>query len=138
MQLEGAHVVVTGAASGIGAALADRFEAQGARAVVRADVQSHAGVLSCDVSKESDLVALIDGAETKNGPIDLFCSNAGILGGFGFAEISDDEWRQTFDVNVMAHIWAARHLVPRMVERGGGYILNTASAAGLLTQIGAA
>jgi NAD(P)-dependent dehydrogenase (short-subunit alcohol dehydrogenase family) len=138
MQLEGAHVVVTGAASGIGAALADRFEAQGARAVVRADVRASDRVLSCDVTKESDLVALIDGAEAKNGAIDLFCSNAGILGGFGFAEVSDDEWRQTFDVNVMAHIWAARHLVPRMLERGGGYLLNTASAAGLLTQIGAA
>ncbi len=138
MQLEGAHVVVTGAASGIGAALADRFEAEGARAVVRADVQPRDGVLACDVTKESDLGALIDGAEAKNGPIDLFCSNAGILGGFGFLEVRDDEWRHTIDVNVMAHIWAARQLVPRMVERGGGYLLNTASAAGLLTQIGAA
>jgi NAD(P)-dependent dehydrogenase (short-subunit alcohol dehydrogenase family) len=138
METAGAHVVVTGAASGIGAALASRFEREGARAVVRADVQPADGVLSCDVTKEADLVALVDGAEARHGAIDLFCSNAGILGGFGFLDVSDDEWRRTIDVNVMAHIWAARHLVPRMIERGGGYLLHTASAAGLLTQIGAA
>lgn len=138
MKLGGKHVVVTGAASGIGAALADRFAREGARAVVRADVQPADGIVDCDVSRERDIVGLIDGAEAESGPIDLFCSNAGILGGIGGPEISDDEWRRAIDVNVMAHIWAARHLVPRMVERGGGYLLQTASAAGLLTQLGAA
>ncbi len=138
MKVDGKHVVVTGAASGIGAALAARFEREGARAVVRADVQRAEGVLACDVTREADLVALVDEAEAANGPIDLFCSNAGIIGGFGGPEVSDDDWRRTIDVNVMAHIWLARHLVPRMVERGGGYLLNTASAAGLLTQLGSA
>ncbi len=90
-----------------------------------------------DVSTEADIVALIDSTEAEVGPIDLFCSNAGILS-IGGAEVADDEWRQILDVNVMAHVWAARHLVPRMLERGGGYLLHTASAAGLLTQIGSA
>jgi len=138
MEIEGAHVVVTGAASGIGEALAARFEREGARAVVRADVQPGDGIVRCDVAKEPDLVALIDGAEAEHGAIDLFCSNAGILGAFGGIEVLDDDWQRIIDINVMAHIRAARHLVPRMVERGGGYLLNTASAAGLLTQIGAA
>jgi NAD(P)-dependent dehydrogenase (short-subunit alcohol dehydrogenase family) len=149
MKIEGAHVVVTGAASGIGAALARRFAAEGARAIVVADIQDTplravasgigptATAQRCDVTKEPDIVALVDAAETANGPIDLFCSNAGIamLGG---EQMSDDEWRLSIDVNVMSHVWAARALVPRMLERGGGYFLQTASAAGLLTQIGSA
>ncbi|HEX5096330.1 MAG TPA: SDR family oxidoreductase, partial [Acidimicrobiia bacterium] len=147
MRIEGAHVVVTGAASGIGAALARRFAAEGARAVVVADIQDtplrdvagNIGAMAqrCDVTKESDIVALVDAAETANGPIDLFCSNAGIamLGG---EQMSNDEWRLSIDVNVMSHVWAARALVPRMLERGRGYLLQTASAAGLLTQIGSA
>jgi NAD(P)-dependent dehydrogenase (short-subunit alcohol dehydrogenase family) len=90
-----------------------------------------------DVSTEADIVELIDSTEAEVGPIDLFCSNAGILS-IGGAEVADDEWRQILDVNVMAHVWAARHLVPRMLERGGGYLLHTASAAGLLSQIGSA
>jgi NAD(P)-dependent dehydrogenase (short-subunit alcohol dehydrogenase family) len=138
MKVDGKHVVVTGAASGIGAALSNRFEREGARVVVRADVQRGDDIVRCDVSRERDLVDLIEGAEAEAGPIDLFCSNAGILGGIGGPEISDDEWRRAIDINVMAHIWAARHLVPRMLQRGGGYLLQTASAAGLLTQLGAA
>jgi NAD(P)-dependent dehydrogenase (short-subunit alcohol dehydrogenase family) len=147
MKIEGAHVVVTGAAGGIGAAMARRFAAEGARAVVVADIQDTplrevAGSIGataqrCDVTKESDIVGLVDAAEAAHGPIDLFCSNAGIamLGG---EQMTDDEWRLSIDVNVMAHVWAARALVPRMLERGHGYLLQTASAAGLLTQIGSA
>jgi NAD(P)-dependent dehydrogenase (short-subunit alcohol dehydrogenase family) len=147
MRVEGKHVVVTGGASGIGAALARRFRAEGAHAVVVADVQDDAlaAVASdvrglavhCDVTKESEITALIDTAEAEFGPIDLFCSNAGIVVPGG-PEVSDAVWDRSIAVNVLAHIYAARALVPRMVERGEGYLLQTASAAGLLTQIGSA
>ena len=141
MKVAGKHVVVTGAASGIGASLAARFEREGAH-VVGADLGTDGipvkDAVICDVSTSTALLTLIDDAESRNGPIDLFCSNAGILGGFGALDLSDDEWQQVIDVNLMAHIRAARHLVPRMLERGGGYLLQTASAAGLLTQIGLA
>jgi NAD(P)-dependent dehydrogenase (short-subunit alcohol dehydrogenase family) len=147
MKLAGTHVVVTGGAGGIGAALARRFCAEGARAVVVADVQQRAldaltaeiGGLAvrCDVTDDAQVRALVDEAEANFGPIDLFCSNAGIVVPGG-AEVSNDDWRLSLDVNVMAHVYAARALVPRMIERGGGYLLQTASAAGLLTQIGSA
>ena len=142
MKVVGKHIVVTGAASGIGASLAARFVREGARAVVGADLRIEGipvdDAVVCDVSDDAALRALIDEAEDRNGPIDLFCSNAGILGGFGALDLSDDEWQQVIDVNLMAHIRVARHLVPRMLERGEGYLLQTASAAGLLTQIGLA
>jgi NAD(P)-dependent dehydrogenase (short-subunit alcohol dehydrogenase family) len=153
MNLEGTCVVVTGAAGGIGAALATRFAAQGARAVVVADrdasgaetvaahiasgSSTHAIAMACDVTQESELAALVDATESRFGPIDLFCSNAGVIM-LGGADASDDDWRLSIDVNVMAHVYAARILVPRMVGRGGGYLLQTASAAGLLTQLGSA
>jgi NAD(P)-dependent dehydrogenase (short-subunit alcohol dehydrogenase family) len=91
----------------------------------------------CDVTQEADVRALVDAAEDRFGPIDLFCSNAGIVAPAS-EQSSDREWERTIAVNVMAHVYAARALVPRMIERGGGYLLNTASAAGLLTQIGSA
>ncbi len=147
MKVDGACVVVTGGASGIGAALARRFAAEGARGVVVADVQDVAlqsvvedvGGLGvrCDVTNEDDVRALVDAAENRYGPIDLFCSNAGIVLPGG-EDSPDRDWERTIAVNVMAHVYAARALVPRMIERGGGYLLNTASAAGLLTQIGSA
>jgi NAD(P)-dependent dehydrogenase (short-subunit alcohol dehydrogenase family) len=147
MKIEGAHIVVTGGASGIGAALARRFVHEGARAVVVADVQDDAlhdvaqdigaTALRCDVTDEGDINALVDNAEAAHGPIDLFCSNAGIAV-LGSEELDDELWRRSIDVNVMAHVWAARALVPRMLDRGGGYLLQTASAAGLLTQLGSA
>jgi NAD(P)-dependent dehydrogenase (short-subunit alcohol dehydrogenase family) len=148
MRLEGKNVVVTGAASGIGAALARRFAAEGASGVVVADVQidalegvaresGNALAVRCDVTEEEQIQALVDAAEDRFGPIDLFCSNAGIVvpGGAG---ASDEIWKRSIDVNVMAHVYAARIMVPRMIERGGGYLLQTASAAGLLSQIGSA
>jgi NAD(P)-dependent dehydrogenase (short-subunit alcohol dehydrogenase family) len=91
----------------------------------------------CDVTNESEVRALVEAAEARFGPVDLFCSNAGVIM-LGGAEASDDEWRLSLDVNVMAHVYAARVLVPSMLERGGGYLLQTASAAGLLTQLGSA
>ncbi len=145
MNVSGKVVVVTGAASGIGRALAARFVAEGA-AVVAADVDPRlpevaaaigADALRCDVAVERDVVELIDTVEASVGSIDLFCANAGI-GASGGVEVADETWNRIWSVNVMSHVYAARALVPRMIERGGGYLLFTASAAGLLTNPGAA
>ena len=147
MQLRDRIVVVTGAASGIGRALTQRFARDGAKMVVCSDVNGEGAsataretggiAFTTDVSKERDIAHLIETVEADHGPIDLFCSNAGI-GVHGGAEVPDESWQKIWDINVMAHVWAARHLVPRMIVRGGGYLLNTASAAGLLSQIGSA
>jgi NAD(P)-dependent dehydrogenase (short-subunit alcohol dehydrogenase family) len=147
MQLKDRIIVVTGAASGIGRALAQRFAKEGAKRVVCADlngagakaVASEVGGVSFEtnVAKEGEIRELIEQVESEQGPIDLFCSNAGI-GVTGGAEVGNDAWQRIWDINVMAHVWAARHLVPRMIARGGGYLLNTASAAGLLSQVGSA
>lgn len=145
MEVNGKIVVVTGAAGGIGKAMAERFHREGAAKVVVADIdEAGAGrvaegiggfAMGVDVTRESDIVSLIDTTEERFGPIDLFCSNAGIGIGRGLDE-PDDVWEKIWRVNTMAHVYAARHLVPRMKARGGGYLLNTASAAGLLSQIG--
>jgi len=147
MELAGQHVVVTGGASGIGRALCERFAKEGARAVVVADVDAEGAARvaasvggmaqAVDVRDPAQIEALVDAAEAAHGPIDLFCSNAGI-GVEGGVEAPDSEWQRIWEINSMAHVWAARVLVPRMLERGGGYLLNTASAAGLLTQLGSA
>ena len=147
MELRDRVCVVTGGASGIGRALAARFVAVGARAVVVVDrdadgvkaVAAELGAvgMQADVAREDDVLRVIDDTETRCGPIDLFCSNAGILL-IGGAEVPTEDWQRIWEVNVMAHVFAARHLVPRMLERGGGYLLQTASAAGLLSQIGSA
>lgn len=148
MELRNKVVIVTGAASGIGAALAQRFVAEGA-SVVLGDVDAdgvhrvasalgEAAVgLKTDVTQEADLAALIALAETRFGPVDVFCSNAGIGIGGG-PEVSDHDWQLIWAVNVHAHVLAARLIVPKMIEAGGGYLMNTASAAGLLSQIGSA
>ena len=147
MEIAGKTVVITGGASGIGAGLARRFTRDGAAAVVIADVDREGvqavgkeiGALSvmCDVSREDDVFSLVETAERERGPVDLFCSNAGI-GTAGGVDVSDDAWRRIIDINLMAHIYAARACIPRMADRGGGYLLQTASAAGLLTQLGSA
>jgi NAD(P)-dependent dehydrogenase (short-subunit alcohol dehydrogenase family) len=147
MQLDEKIIVVTGAGSGIGKALVKKFIAQRARAVVAVDVNEGAAratahelgciAMHADVTRESDILRIIEDTERDIGPIDLFCSNAGIA--VGASEQSPNaQWQSIWEVNVMAHVYAARHLVPRMIERGGGYLLNTASAAGLLNQLGGA
>jgi len=145
MDLADRHVVVTGAARGIGAALARRFAADGARVVV-ADVGDVAAVadelpqalgVHADVSSEQGNVDLIAAAEERFGPIDLFFANAGIGGGTDLTT-PEESWRQAFDVNVNAHRWAAKHLIDGWLARGEGYFCSTASAAGLLAQIGSA
>lgn len=144
MEVGGKVAVVTGGGSGIGRALARRFAAEGARVVV-ADITGAEAVadeigglaVTADVSVEADVAGLVERTESDVGPIDLFCSNAGIavLGG---PEVPDREWQRIWEINVLGHVYAARAVVPRMIERGGGYLLNTASAAGLLTQLGSA
>ena len=147
MNLKEKIIVVTGAGGGIGRAMAKRFATEGAKCVVCSDIdgataeQTAAEIngiaVRTDVSIEAEIAELVERTETDVGPIDLFCSNAGIVIGGGI-EVADEKWQKIWEVNVMSHIWAARHLVPRMTARGGGYFLNTASAAGLLNQIGAA
>ena len=140
--------MLTGAGSGIGRALAHRFAAESPRCLVLADrdalavraVADAVGAVAIptDVGVEAEIVALIDEAERSFGPIDLFFSNAGVPGPPGGPEAPDEEWQHTWEVNLMSHVWAARALLPRMVERGEGYLVSTASAAGLLTQVSAA
>lgn len=147
MDIKNRIVVVTGAASGIGRALARRFAREGAKLVVCSDINGDGAkavaeevggiAFTTNVAREEDIVSMIETVERDHGPIDLFCSNAGIGIGGG-AEVPDSGWQRIWDINVMAHIWAARHMIPRMAARGGGYLLNTASAAGLLSQIGSA
>ncbi len=146
MELAGKHVVVTGAASGIGRACATRFAADGARVVV-ADLQGERAeavardigglAVRTDVSRQDEIEALVTTAQERGGPIDLFFSNAGVGGPPGGPEADDVALQMTWQVNVMAHVWAARALLPAMIERGDGYLLSTASAAGLLTQLSA-
>lgn len=147
MRLTGRVAVVTGGASGIGRALGRRFAREGARGVVLADLDAAgaqavaeeigAGAIGmgCDVSVDEQVGELIVRAEAEYGPVDLFCANAGIGHGTGL-DTPDELWDRTLDVNLRAHIIAARRLVPGWLERGEGYFLSTASAAGLVTQIG--
>ncbi len=153
MELAGKVAVVTGGASGIGRALCRRFAADGASVVVSdvdapgaATVASEIGGLAVpgDMSVESDVAGLIDAARLSFDRVDLFCANAGILWGtqpddpaavIG-PDASDEAWDRMWRVNVLSHVYAARAIVPLMLEQGGGHILVTASAAGLLTMLG--
>ena len=147
MDLHDKVAVVTGGGNGIGAALCRRFAAEGARTVVVADLDAARATAvaaevggeaaALDVSDGDAVAALVDRTEEAHGPIDLFCSNAGI-GGIGGVEVPLDIWQRTWDVNLMAHVHAARAVLPGMLARGEGYLLQTASAAGLLTNLGAA
>src|SRR5258705_12565140 len=145
MKVKGKVVVVTGGASGVARAMARRFAADGAKHVAVADLDGEGAAAVAaefggsgrriDVSKEADIQALIEATENEHGPIELFCSNAGIGIGRGI-DASDAAWQKIWEMNLMSHAYPARNLIPRMVKRGGGYLLNTASAAGLLSQIG--
>lgn len=146
MELSGRHVVVTGGGGGIGSALARRFAAEGARAVVVADrdgaraqaVADQIGALAVefDAGSEDGVLELIARASDAGGAIDVFVSNAGVPGGAGGpVEVSDADLDEAWRVNVMSHVWASRALLADMLERGEGYLINTASAAGLLTQV---
>lgn len=155
MKVENKIVVVTGAASGIGKELCLRFAREGARAVVcsdidaagtqatadeiaaMSDVNTETLVQVCNVAVEEEVIALVDASIAAFGQIDLFCSNAGIFTP-GSEKVSNEEWTRIWEINVMAHIYAARAVLPAMLERGEGYLLNTASAAGLLSQVGSA
>jgi NAD(P)-dependent dehydrogenase (short-subunit alcohol dehydrogenase family) len=142
MDIQGKVVIVTGGASGIGAALARRMAAEGARGIVVADINLEraqgvarecGGVaLRCDVSREADIRALVGATRERFGQVDAYLSNAGIIGHMGGFELEDDLWDKMWQIHGMAHVWAARAVVPEMVARGEGYFLVTASAAGLL------
>ena len=149
MNVENKVVVVTGGARGIGLALAEKFASLGAKLAIvdlEMEVAEKAAKLvngiaySVDVTDEAAIVAMIDDVEEQLGPIDLFCSNAGV--GFGDEEpwiaghLDNKVWETCWQIHVMAHVYATRALIPRMIKRGGGYFLNTVSAAGLLNQIG--
>lgn len=152
MNLAGKVVVVTGGGSGIGRAMVERFAKAGVKHLVVSDRDgasaeavartTGATAITADVSRESEIVALVAATERAAGPIDLFCSNAGILpvnkDWDDAASTPNDEWQKAWEVNVMAHVWAARALLPGMIARKRGYFLNTASAAGLLSQINGA
>ncbi len=147
MQIQNKVVIVTGGANGIGRALCLRFAREGAKAIVVADIDStganrvakEIGGLAAvaDVSKEPDVLRLVAMATDRFGQVDVFCSNAGI-GAAGGPEAPDRDWERSWGVNVMAHVYAARAVLPQMLERKEGYLLQTVSAAGLLTQIGSA
>jgi NAD(P)-dependent dehydrogenase (short-subunit alcohol dehydrogenase family) len=148
VNVQGQVAVVTGGGGGIGGAVARRLVADGARVVV-ADLDGDAAAAVADGLGEAAVavgadVSSVDGIERvlalaaeRFGPVDVYCANAGIAGAQGLGD-SDEEWARTIDVNVLAHVRAARLLVPDWLERGSGYFVATASAAGLLTQIGAA
>lgn len=147
MEVKGSVVVVTGGALGIGRALCRRFASEGARAVIVADINEEEAntvareiggrALSCNVRREEDVVRLTRFAEDNYGTIDLFCSNAGIML-VGGVEVPDADWQRIWEINVLAHIYAARAVIPEMLKKGGGAFMVTASAAGLLSQIGSA
>ena len=147
MRLANKVVVVTGGANGIGRALCRRFATEGAKAVVVADLQASMAeqvakefggiAVQTDVAQEADVVRLVERVTEKCGVIDLFCSNAGV-GVSGGVNAPDGDWERSWHVNVMAHVYAARAVLPGMLERGEGYLLQTVSAAGLLTQLGSA
>ena len=147
MLIAGKVVVVTGGANGIGRALSQKFVEAGARAVVIADLRADeasktaavigASAIQADVAREPDVQRLVQQTLDRFGRIDLFCSNAGV-GRAGGEDASDEDWDLSWRVNVMSHVYSARAVLPAMLARGEGYLLQTVSAAGILSQIGSA
>jgi len=137
-------IVVTGGANGIGRALCRRFAAERARAVIVADVDADGAravaaeiggtAVEADVADESQVAGLVDRVLHDHGRVDVFCSNAGVAVD-GDEYTADAEWQRCWRINVMAHVFAARAVLPSMLERGAGYLLQTVSAAGLLTHV---
>ncbi len=142
MEITDKVVVITGGGNGIGRALSRRFAVERARAIVVADLDLDAAqrvageiggtAVEADVSSEGDVQRLVAQTLDRHGVIDLFCSNAGIAKN-GDEQAPDEEWNRCWDVHVMAHVYAARAVLPGMLARGAGYLLQTVSAAGLLT-----
>ena len=146
MELLNRVAVITGGSGGIGKAMAEAFLREGARGVVLADLDrdlvmktaEELGCLgmACDVTAESDIQALVAYTNEQLGEIDLFCSNAGAGGGGLLTDAENEIWQKQWELHVMSHLYAARAVLPQMLARGEGYLLNTASAAGLLAAIG--
>lgn len=147
MDVEGRIIIVTGAAGGIGRALCRRFAAEGAERVIVSDVnldgarsvaeEISATAIACDVSSEHELRAMVDRVLRDCGRVDVFVSNAGVTAKGGI-DVSNEAWQRCWDINLMAHVYAARAVLPAMTERGAGYLVQVASAAGLLTEMGSA
>ena len=147
MDISGKSIVVTGGASGIGAAIARQAADAGAMVCIAdlnfdlaQDIAKEIGgiAVACDVTQEAEIIAAIKIAEAAHGPVDVFVSNAGLGRGdpSHAASAPDADWMLNWNVHVMAHVWAARALLPAMIARGSGHFVNVASAAGLLNQIG--
>jgi len=148
MEVENKRVIITGSANGIGSSLSRVFKERNVESMILVDLdESNNTKLSnevggvpykADVGNENDIIKLVEFAKQEMGGIDIFCSNAGISGAGGLLNTSNEDWSNIWNVNVMSHIHAAKHSLPIMLEQGSGYFMNTASAAGLLTQLGAA
>ena len=146
MELSDKGVVITGGSGGIGRAMATAFLAEGAKEVTIADLnheQVHAvatelgcEAAACDVTDEAAIAQLVEGVIRRSGRIDLFCSNAGAGSEGVLTDAANDVWQKQWELHVMSHVYAARAVLPSMLERGEGYLLNTASAAGLLAALG--
>jgi NAD(P)-dependent dehydrogenase (short-subunit alcohol dehydrogenase family) len=146
MEMMDKIAVITGGSGGIGRAMAKAFLAEGAKTVVLADLNAEAvnaaaqeiGCIgkTCDVTKEAEVAALVNETTNEIGQIDLFCSNAGAGGAGLLTDAANEVWQTQWELHVMSHVYAARAVLPSMIARGEGYLLNTASAAGLLAAIG--
>ena len=146
MELRDKVAVITGGSGGIGQALARAFLQEGAEAIVLADlseeaVQTAAADIGCEgracnVTQEDQIQALVEATLERHGRIDLFCSNAGAGAPGVLMDAPNESWQRQWELHVMAHVYAARAVLPSMIERGDGYLLNTASAAGLLAALG--
>ena len=148
MEVENKRVIITGSANGIGSSLSRAFKERNVESMILVDLDelnntklsNEVGGIpyKADVGSEDDIIKLVEFAKQEMGGIDIFCSNAGISGADGLLNTSNEDWSNIWNVNVMSHIHAAKHTLPIMLEQGSGYFMNTASAAGLLTQLGAA
>ena len=148
MEVENKRVIITGSANGIGSSLSRAFKERNVESMILVDLDelnntklsNEVGGIpyKADVGSEDDIIKLVEFAKQEMGGIDIFCSNAGISGAGGLLNTSNEDWSNIWNVNVMSHIHAAKHTLPIMLEQGSGYFMNTASAAGLLTQLGAA